>query len=256
MVDVAISRARMHDLARLGRSRLPEPGGAGSRKPSASRRRPVTVTFLSSSSGDGPPARPRAASSRPERRDLTTSTITPVVDAVVLSTATNAVIAIVAAGATTLATLLLVGLARQRRAATAGAPVTEVVQDLNIRIEEMGRELTDALERAREETRRSRVLGELAGSIDLEDVLRRTLDAAAAIPGADGAIVTVQGSNGDPVTLAVGLSEQEVHEHSIGHFEPGRRVRSMTMAFAPQEEPEGAPPRVSVGLAVPVLAEG
>ena len=181
-----------------------------------------------------------------------------VVGAVVYSTATDIVIGIVAGGATALGALLLVGLARARRLATSGssAPMTEVVQNLNSRIEEMGRELSDALERAREETRRSRALGELAGSIDLEDVLRRTLDAAAAIPGADAAIVTVQGSNGDPVTLSVGLSEQEVQDHSIGHPEPGRRVRSMTMAFAPKEGPEGAAPSVSVGLAVPVVAEG
>ena len=133
-----------------------------------------------------------------------------VVGAVVYSTATDIVIGIVAGGATALGALLLVGLARARRHATSGpsTPVTEVVQDLNSRIEEMGRELTDALERAREETRRSRALGELAGSIDLEDVLRRTLDAAGAIPGADAAIVTIQGANGDPVTLTVGLSEQ------------------------------------------------
>ena len=132
----------------------------------------------------------------------------------------------------------------------------EVVQDLNSRIEEMGRELTDALERAREETRRSRALGELAGSIDLEDVLRRTLDAAAAIPGADGAVVTVQGSNGDPVTVSVGLNDHEVREHSIGQLEPGRRVRSMTIAFPPQEATEGGPPAISAGLAVPVVAGG
>src|SRR5438105_9184951 len=58
MVAAISSRARLHDLARLRRSRLPEAGGADSRKASASRRRAVTVTFLSSSSGDVPSARP------------------------------------------------------------------------------------------------------------------------------------------------------------------------------------------------------
>jgi diguanylate cyclase (GGDEF)-like protein len=128
-------------------------------------------------------------------------------------------------------------------------------QDLDTRLAELERELAEAVERAREETRRSRALGQLAGSIDLEDVLRRTLDAAAAIPGADGAVVTVQGVNGDPITLATGLSDQEVQEHSLGHLEPGRRVRSMTIAFSRHEEREGAA-GISVGLAVPVLSEG
>ena len=46
MADAPISRARMRDLAWLGRVRLSAAGGAGSRKPTASRRRAVTVTFL------------------------------------------------------------------------------------------------------------------------------------------------------------------------------------------------------------------
>ena len=42
----------------------------------------------------------------------------------------------------------------------------------------MVRELSHALERAQEEHRRTRVLGELGGSIDLDEVLTRTLEAA------------------------------------------------------------------------------
>jgi hypothetical protein len=42
MVDATISRARLRDLARLGRSQLAQPGKAGPFKPSASRRRPGT----------------------------------------------------------------------------------------------------------------------------------------------------------------------------------------------------------------------
>jgi len=44
MVDALTSRAWMRDLARLGRSRLPEARGAGLRKASASRRWAATVT--------------------------------------------------------------------------------------------------------------------------------------------------------------------------------------------------------------------
>src|SRR5437867_4246268 len=88
----------MRDLARLGRGECPRTslrrarpphkavsGGAGLRKPSASRRRAATVTFLSSSTGGGPSPRPRATSSRPERRDLAASTtrLRPVVAPVV-----------------------------------------------------------------------------------------------------------------------------------------------------------------------------
>ena len=68
MTGAMTSRARMHALAWLGRSRLPESGGAGSRKASASRRRAVTVTSWSSSSGDVPPARPTRPAHAPSGR--------------------------------------------------------------------------------------------------------------------------------------------------------------------------------------------
>src|SRR4051795_9129219 len=67
--------------------------------------------------------------------------------------------------------------------------VAEVVLSLNARMDELGRELQGALERAEEEGRRSRIVGELAGSIDLDEVLSRTLEAAGGLRGADAALV-------------------------------------------------------------------
>src|SRR6266480_3538277 len=69
--------------------------------------------------------------------------------------------------------LLLLGLliARRRRISSADERVAEVVASLNSRMDELGRELQGALERAEEEGRRSRIFGELAGSIDLDEVL-------------------------------------------------------------------------------------
>jgi hypothetical protein len=58
MVDATISRARLRDLACLGRFRLPDAGGAG----------------LSASVRFTPP-RPRAVSSRPEEHDFMASPI-------------------------------------------------------------------------------------------------------------------------------------------------------------------------------------
>jgi hypothetical protein len=72
MIDSKISRVRLRDLARLGRSRTGCAACGRSAGASASRGEPVTVT---SSSGDGLAARPRAASSRPEDGDLLESII-------------------------------------------------------------------------------------------------------------------------------------------------------------------------------------
>ena len=54
------------------------------------------------------------------------------------------------------------------------------------------------------------MLGELGGSIDLDEVLTRTLEAAGALPGVDAALITVEGGRGgDPVVAALGLSAEE-----------------------------------------------
>src|SRR5919202_6729543 len=83
--------------------------------------------------------------------------------------------------------LLLLGLlvARRRRDSSTEERVADVVASLNARMDELGRELQGALQRAEEEGRRSRVLGELAGSIDLDEGLSRTLEAASRLDGAD-----------------------------------------------------------------------
>jgi diguanylate cyclase (GGDEF)-like protein len=135
---------------------------------------------------------------------------------------------------------------------TAEDRIGDLVRDLDVRMEQMGHELTEALERAREETRRGRVIGELAGSIDLEDVMRRTLDAAAAVPGADAAAISVENAETQPVTLTVGLSPEEAEEHAVPQ-PAGRRIRSMAISYAPGlEPPSGERPPITVGLAVPI----
>ena len=67
MSSSTISRARLRDLAALGRSGLTAAGGAGSRKPCASPRRPLTDAACIA---ERPPRRPRAPSSRPGSYDL------------------------------------------------------------------------------------------------------------------------------------------------------------------------------------------
>jgi diguanylate cyclase (GGDEF)-like protein len=163
---------------------------------------------------------------------------------------------IAAAAIAAAVTMLVLGLAflLSRRPGADGR-AESLVHDLESRMEAMRRELADALEETREETRRSRVLGELAGSIDLDEVVRRTLDAAGALPGADAALVTVVDTDGEPKTVASGLSEAEIAEHGLGRPPAGRRIRSMTIAYDPAEEmPDDRPP-IRAGLAVPVQSE-
>jgi diguanylate cyclase (GGDEF)-like protein len=139
--------------------------------------------------------------------------------------------------------------------------VAEVVASLNQRMDELGRELAGALERAEEEGRRSRIFGELAGSIDLDDVLSRTLEAAGALGGADAALVMLPDTQGGkPLVATLGLSVEEAERHAITGPPDGRLARAITMSYTyPEVEQhraaEGEAEMIHAGLAVPLPGE-
>jgi diguanylate cyclase (GGDEF)-like protein len=138
--------------------------------------------------------------------------------------------------------------------------VAEVVASLNQRMDELGHELAGALERAEEEGKRSRIFGELAGSIDLDEVLSRTLEAAGAIDGADAALVMLpDAQGGKPLVATLGLSVEEAERHAITGPPDGRLARSITMSYTyPQLEraaQESAEEIIHSGLAIPLPGE-
>jgi diguanylate cyclase (GGDEF)-like protein len=134
--------------------------------------------------------------------------------------------------------------------------VAEVVASLNARMDELGRELAGALERAEEEGRRSRIFGELAGSIDLDEVLSRTLEAAGALEDADAALIMLPDpQGGKPLVATLGLSVEEAERHAITGPPDGRLARSITMSYTyPELERESTPNEgvIHAGLAVPL----
>src|SRR5438105_12454882 len=165
---------------------------------------------------------------------------------------------LVAAGAA-LATLVLVSLAllvRSRRSSRGGEEqLVELVSEMNARMESMVRELSDSLERAQEEGRRSRYLTELAGSIDLDEVLSRTLEAAGAVPGVDAALVSVAGGDGEkPIVATLGLSDEEAHRQVVSGPPDGREARAISLVYQYPPAVEAAE-LIRSGLAVPVPGE-
>jgi diguanylate cyclase (GGDEF)-like protein len=77
------------------------------------------------------------------------------------------------------------------------------------KMDELAHDLSEALDRAERENRRNRLFGELGGSIDLEEIMDRVLDAAMELPGIDAAMMAVEGQGGAPVVGARGMSPQE-----------------------------------------------
>src|SRR6266540_6952298 len=110
--------------------------------------------------------------------------------------------------------------------------VAEVVASLNERMDALGRELEGALERAEDEGRRSQILGELAGPIDLDEVLARILETAGKLSGVDAALVMLPDPHeGKPVVATLGLSIEEAERHAITGPPDGRLARSITMNY-------------------------
>jgi diguanylate cyclase (GGDEF)-like protein len=154
--------------------------------------------------------------------------------------------------------LLALLVVRWRSDNSADERVAEVVASLNARMDELGRELAGALERAEEEGRRSRIFGELAGSIDLDEVLSRTLEAAGALEGADAALIMLPDpQGGKPLVATLGLSVEEAERHAITGPPDGRLARSISMSYTYPELERGERDEavISSGLAVPLPGE-
>jgi diguanylate cyclase (GGDEF)-like protein len=134
--------------------------------------------------------------------------------------------------------------------------VAEVVDSLNARMDELGQELAGALERAEEEGRQSRIFGELAGSIDLDEVLSRALEAAGALEGADAALVMLpDAQGGKPLVATLGLSVEEAERHAITGPPDGRLARSITMSYTYRTLEDDEAGIIHSGLAVPLPGE-
>jgi|SRR5579871_4348182 len=82
------------------------------------------------------------------------------------------------------------------------------VGNLEARMEELARELQESVRRAEEETQRTRFLNQIATTVDLEQVLETTLDAALALPRVDAALVRLDGGeSGKPISGSRGFGD-------------------------------------------------
>src|SRR5215218_952288 len=167
-------------------------------------------------------------------------------------------IALAAVGAA-LATLLIVLLVLwiRARGRKSEEQVAEAVRELEKRMDMMVRELTDTIERTQHEGQRTRMLGELAGSIDLDEVLTRVLEAAGAIEGVDAALVTLAAQpGGKPIVATLGLSAEEAERQAVLGPPDGREARAISMSYeygADQDSADGE--AIRSGVAVPLPGE-
>jgi len=173
------------------------------------------------------------------------------VDAV---TNTTALVVAGAAVAVVLLVALALFLSSRRSHGDGQEQLLQLVGEMNTRMESMVRELALSLERAQEEGRRNRYLTELAGSIDLDEVLSRTLEAAGAVPGVDAALVSIDGEE-KPIIATLGLSEEEAKRQVISGPPDGHEARAISLVYQYPPALESAAELIRSGLAVPVPGE-
>ena len=145
-------------------------------------------------------------------------------------------------------------LSRRSRRAT-DAKLVEVASELDAKMASMVRDLSAALERAQAETRRTRLLGELGGSIDLDEVLARTLAAAGELEGVDATVISIAIEGGEPLVTTAGLEGAEPAARISGPPD-GSSPRTIMFEYGYGRSDEGVEGRpIRAGLAVPLLSE-
>jgi two-component system cell cycle response regulator len=162
--------------------------------------------------------------------------------------------AIFAAIVVAIALVFVVLLIRDRRAAD--QRLERAINELSDRMARMVKDLQTVVDRSHDDDQRARILGELAGTIDLDEVLARVLEAAGAVRGVDAALVTVASAAGEkPIVASVGLSTEEA-EMAVAGPPDGRVARAVTVAYEyPPEIDSNGGDLIRHGVAVPIPGE-
>ena len=167
---------------------------------------------------------------------------------------TTAGIALAAAAATLVLVVLVTALLLRAREASE-IRMTRALGELGSRMESIAHELGDAISHVQTENRRQQVISDLGSSIDLDEVLTRTVEAASLIPGVDATLVRASAHDGSTVGATTGLSEDAIEHHVISGPPDGSDVRAVSLSYL---YPSGSVGRSSIrsGLAVPLFGEG
>jgi diguanylate cyclase (GGDEF)-like protein len=155
-------------------------------------------------------------------------------------------------GATIVAfAVFLVFLIRERRVAE--QRFLAAVRELTAQMGGLVEELRTAVDAGHDDDRRAGILGELAGTIDLDEVLARVLEAASAVRGVDASLVTIAGAGDEkPIVATVGLSSEEA-DMAVSAPVDGRTARAVTVAYEyPDEAETNGNDLIRHGVAVPI----
>jgi diguanylate cyclase (GGDEF)-like protein len=162
-------------------------------------------------------------------------------------------IAAIAVAGTGAGVAMLSILLARRRVKRADERVDSAVAELTERMETMLGHLDEALEQAQGEARLSRAYVDLAGSIEVDEVFGRTLEAGASLPGVDAVLLTVPAGDGPPLVRALGMSADETERRPISGPPDGRAARAVRVSYHyGEDELRAGSEFIYGGIAVPV----
>lgn len=163
---------------------------------------------------------------------------------------------IVIIAAALVAAALVVGVVLSRRPPSPVPPTEELVRavdEMRSKMDELAGGLSEALERAEQESRRNRLFGELGTSIDLEELMDRVLDVAMEIDGIDAAMMVVERQDGAPAVVTRGMTAQESARPPTSGV-VGALPGTITVSYRYGRDREGADPDLIRGGAfVPLM---
>jgi len=167
---------------------------------------------------------------------------------------TTAVIALVVA----LAAIIIVAvsaLVQRRSRTTSDDRIRDALARLGTRMDDLSHDLQTAIERVHVDGLRGRALDDLGTSLDLDDVLARTAEAAATAPEVDAVVVHAVDLDGAALVAAVGIPSDEAERQLVSFAPDGRQARAVatTYVYGDGIDPPGA---LRSGVAVPLEADG
>ncbi len=160
-----------------------------------------------------------------------------------------------ALGVCVLLALELLRRLRRRSSRDVEAQVTATVHTLETRLDELAQELSSAVRKAEEETQRSRFLAQIGTSIDLDDALASTLQAAAGLAKVDAAVVELDASGDDNERLlgSIGLDDDDSAVRIFTGPPDQREARAIELSYLYAEEQAAGAVHEALGVPLPGL---
>jgi diguanylate cyclase (GGDEF)-like protein len=134
--------------------------------------------------------------------------------------------------------------------------VADAVQKLAAGMQETMRDLAQAVETA-QTSRADLYVGELAASLDLDEVTERTLEAASAIPGVEAALLDAEASEGARLSATVGMPAEEAAKAAVQLPENDNlRAVEITYRYRIDDVENSSASHVRSGVVLPMRSDG